>query len=171
MTEAQPPFMVSYELTTEDLVDYMRVAQRGLNSVGIVAGCIGLIYGAYLSWTGDVVLGAVLAAMGTFLVLLSATRYADRLRARSVGRRIIGTQSTFTIDEGGIAASTATGTGHAPWAAVDNVLEGPRTLVLRRGRAAKIWLPKRALGTPDQSAALLRFVRDHVGRADAKPNS
>jgi hypothetical protein len=163
VTNNAPPFTVSFELTTEDLVDYLRVAQKGLNSVGIAAGVIGILYGAYLAWTGSVTLGAVLGGMGAFMFLVSATRHADRLRARSAGKRIIGTQSTFTIDESGIAASTAGGTGHAPWASVDNIVESPRVVVLRRGRATKIWLPKRALGSAEESESLLRFVRAHVG--------
>jgi hypothetical protein len=104
----------------------------------------------------------VLVAMGAFLILVSATRYADRLRARSVGKRIIGTQATITFDDGGIASSTAGGSGHASWAAVDNIMESPETLVLRRGRLTKLWLPKRALGTPAERDALLDYIRAHV---------
>ena len=162
MTDQQPPFTVRYEIQTEDLVDYLRVAQKQLNNIGIGAGMLGVLYGAYIAFTGDVVLGAVLAAMGAFLIIISATRYADRLRARSVGRRIIGTQATLAFDEGGIASSTAGGTGHASWATVDNVLESPETLVLRRGRLTKVWLPKRALGSPEESAPILTFIRAHV---------
>ena len=162
MTENHPPFTISFELQTEDLVNYLRVAQRGLNSIGLGAGFVGMIYGAYIAWSGDVVVGAVLAAMGAFLFLVSTTRYADRLRARSVGRRIIGTQATLTFDEGGITSSTAGGTGHASWAAVDNIVESEDTLVLRRGRLTKVWLPKRALGGDEESDALLEFVRAHV---------
>ena len=162
MTDTQPPFDVSYEIQAEDLVDYLRLAQRNLNNIGVGAGFVGILYGAYLAWSSDVVLGAVLAAMGAFLIIVSATRHADRLRARSVGRRIIGTQATLTFDEGGIASSSAGGTGHASWASVDNVLESPQTLVLRRGKLTKIWLPKRALGSPDESAAILEFIRAHV---------
>lgn len=162
MSNTEPPFTVTFELTTEDLVDYLRVAQRSLNTIGMTAGVLGMIYGAYLAWTGDVAVGAVLLAMGAFLFLISATRYADRLRARSVGKRIIGTQATLTFDEGGIASSTAAGSGHASWASVDNILEGPETLVLRRGRLTKLWLPKRALGSSAEGAATLDFVRAHV---------
>ena len=162
MTNTQPPFTVTFELTTEDLVDYLRVAQKSLNTIGMGAGVVGMLYGAYMAWTGDVVVGGVLVAMGAFLILISATRHADRLRARSAGKRIIGTQATLTFDEGGIASSTTTGSGHASWAAVDNIQEGPETLVLRRGRLTKIWLPKRALGTGAERDALLDFIRAHV---------
>ena len=165
MSDTEPPFTVTFELTTEDLVDYLRLAQRSLNTIGMSAGALGMIYGAYLAWTGDVVVGAVLLAMGAFLFLISATRYADRLRARSVGKRIIGTQATLTFDEGGITSSTAAGSGHASWASVDNILESPETLVLRRGRLTKLWLPKRALGSSAESAAILDFVRAHVSGA------
>jgi hypothetical protein len=163
----QPPFTVTFELSTEDLVDYLRVAQKSLNTIGMAAGVVGMLYGAYMAWTGDVVVGGVLVAMGAFLILVSATRYADRLRARSVGKRIIGTQATITFDDGGIASSTASGSGHASWAAVDNIMESPETLVLRRGRLTKLWLPKRALGTPAERDAMLDYIRAHVSRPGA----
>jgi hypothetical protein len=162
VTDAGPPFNVRYEIHAEDLVDYLRLAQKNLNNIGIGAGMLGVLYGSYIAWTGDAVLGAVLAAMGAFLIIVSATRHADRLRARSVGRRIIGTQATLTFDEGGIASSSAGGTGHASWASVDNVLESAETLVLRRGKLTKIWLPKRALGSPGEAAPILEFIRAHV---------
>lgn len=167
MTNTEPPFTVTFELTTEDLVDYLRVAQKSLNTIGMAAGVVGMLYGAYMAWTGDVVVGGVLVAMGAFLILVSATRYADRLRARSVGKRIIGTQATITFDDGGIASSTAGGSGHASWAAVDNIMESPETLVLRRGRLTKLWLPKRALGTPAERDAMLDYIRAHVSRPGA----
>ena len=162
MTDSQPPYNVRFEIQTEDLVDYLRLAQKNLNNIGIGAGMLGILYGAYLAWTSDVAIGAVLAAMGAFLIITSATRFADRLRARSIGRRIIGTQATLSFDEGGIASSTAGGTGHASWAAVDNILESPETLVLRRGKLTKVWLPKRAFGAPEESDAILEFIRAHV---------
>jgi hypothetical protein len=167
VTNTEPPFTVTFELTTEDLVDYLRVAQKSLNTIGMAAGVVGMLYGAYMAWTGDVVVGGVLVAMGAFLILVSATRYADRLRARSVGKRIIGTQATITFDDGGIASSTAGGSGHASWAAVDNIMESPETLVLRRGRLTKLWLPKRALGTPAERDAMLDYIRAHVSRPGA----
>src|SRR5687768_7031325 len=79
----QPPFTVRFEIGTEDLVDYLRLAQKNLNNIGIAAGTAGVIYGVYLAWTSDFGPGALLAAMGAFLILVSATRFADRLRARS----------------------------------------------------------------------------------------
>ena len=162
MTDTQPPFNVTFELTRDDLVNYLRLVQRNLNSIGIGAGLIGVGYGAYLAWSADITPGAVLAAMGAFLILVSATPYADRLRARTSGKRVIGTQATFTIDEGGISSSNSRGSGHASWASVDNIVESPETIVLRLGKRTKIWLPKRALGSPEESDAILEFIRDHV---------
>lgn len=163
MSDPGPPFTISFELKRDDLVDYLRLVQKNLNKIAVGAGLVGILYGAYMAWSSsDVVPGAVLAAMGAFLILVSVTPYADRLRARTVGKRIIGTQQTFTIDEGGISSSAAGGTGRAAWSTVDNVLESAETLVLRRGRLTKIWMPKRALGTPEEADPILEFIRAHV---------
>ena len=171
MTDTGPPYRASFELTADDLVDYLRVAQKTLNNIGIGAGILGMLYGGYLAWNGDIALGGVLFAMGAFLLLISATRYADRLRARSIGRRIIGTQASFTIDEGGIDSTTVAGTSHASWAVMDNAIESPEMLVLRRGRLLVLWLPKRAMGTPAERDAMLEFIRAHISGGGAKARS
>lgn len=157
-----PPFNVSFQITRDDLVDYLRVAQRTLNSVGMGAGIVGALYGIYLAYLGDTALGAVLVGMGAFLFLVSATRYADRLRASSIGKRIIGTQATYTIDDGGIDSDTVAGKAHVSWSAADNYLESPAVIVLRRGKVTVTWLPTRAMGSPAERDAVLAFLRAHV---------
>ncbi|MEP7379219.1 MAG: YcxB family protein [Chloroflexota bacterium] len=158
-----PPFNVSFQVTTEDLVDYLRVAQRTLNSVGMGAGIVGALYGIYLGYLGDAALGAVLVGLGAFLFLVSATRYADRLRARSIGHRVIGTQATYAIDDGGIDSNTVAGKAHVTWSAADNYLQSPAIIVLRRGKMTVTWLPTRAMGLPAERDAVLAFIRSHVG--------
>ena len=167
MSNSAPPFTTTFELTTNDLVDYLQVAQKTLNTIGMAAGILGIVYGAYLAWLGEVALGAVLALMGVFLFLVSATRYADRLRASSIGKRIVGTQATFTVDDGGIDSSTAAGRTHVSWARVDNLMESPQVMVLRRGRTTVLWLPTRAMGTPAERDAMVDFIRTHVAPSDA----
>lgn len=162
MSNTAPPFRISFELTTDDMVDYLRVAQKRLNSIALAAAVLGMLYGAYLAWLGDVAFGAVLAVMAASLLLVSATRYADRLRAKSIGKRLIGTQATFTIDDGGIDSSTAVGSAHISWGVVDNFMEGAQTIVLRRRRMTLLWLPKRALGEPAEREAALKFIRAHA---------
>ena len=156
-------FQLTFELTTQDVVDYLRVAQRVLNNVGMGAAIVGVLYGIYLAAYGDVVLGGVLVAMAVFLFLASATPYMDRLRARSIGKRIVGTRASYTIDEGGIESITVAGKRHVPWSAADNLNEGPAVIILRRARATIVWLPKRAMGSPAEQDALLEFIRAHYG--------
>ena len=157
------PYHLTFELTTQDVVDYLRVAQRVLNYVGMGAGVVGVLYGIYLAAYGDVVLGGVLVAMAVLLFLASATPYMDRLRARSIGRRIVGTRASYTIDESGIESTTVAGTRLVPWSAADNLNEGSGVIILRRARATIVWLPKRAMGSPAEQEALLAFIRAHVG--------
>jgi hypothetical protein len=158
-----PPFSFSFELTTQDVVDYLRVAQKTVNNVGIGAGIIGVLYGISLGYLGDVALGIVLIVMAVFLLLASATSYMDRLRARSVGKRIVGTRASYTIDEGGIDSTTVAGQRHVPWSDADNVLEGSAVIIVRRARTTIAWLPKRAMGSPAERDALLEFIRAQVG--------
>lgn len=165
MSNTAPPFHISFELTTDDMVEYLRVAQKRLNTIAVVAALLGVLYGAYLAWLGDVLFGVVLAAMAAILFLVSATRYVDRLRAKSIGKRLIGTQATFSIDKSGIDSSTAVGSARIPWGNVDSFVEGPHTIVLRRKRLTLLWLPKRAMGEPAERDAALKFIRAHAAPA------
>ena len=157
-----PPFTATFKMTTDDLVDYLRLAQKALNNIGMLAGAVGALYGIFLAYQGDAAVGAVLVGMAIFLFLVSATRYADRLRASSLGKRVVGTQASYTIDEGGIDSHTVAGKAHVSWSAATNLLESPTMVVLRRGRTTILWLPKRAMGSPAERDALLAFIREHV---------
>ncbi len=159
----EPPFTDTFEITTEDMVNYLRVAQKTLNSIGMGAGVVGALYGAYLAYLGDLVVGAVLIVMGAFLFLASATRFMDRLRARSVGKRVIGTQAKFTVSDDGIDSDTVAGNAHLSWSQSDNVVESDETILLRRGRLTICWIPTRAMGSPAERDAQLEFIRAHVG--------
>ena len=163
-----PPFTATFHVTRDDLVDYLRLSQRTLNRIGMAAGIVGAAYGIYLAYLGDATLGAVLVGMGAFLFLVSATRYADRLRAGSIGKRVIGTQAVYTIDEGGIESDTVAGKAHVTWLAADNCLESAAVIVLRRGKMTVTWLPTRAMGSPAQRDALLAFIHSHVASASPR---
>ncbi len=163
-----PPFTASFQISRDDLVDYLRVAQRTLNNVGMGAGIVGGLYGIYLAYLGDVTLGAVLVGMGAFLFLVSTTRYADRLRAGSIGKRVIGTQASYTIDDGGIDSDTVAGKARVNWSAADNYLESGAVIVLRHGKRTVTWLPTRAMGSPAERDAILDFIHSHVTRASPR---
>ena len=162
-----PPFTDTLDLTTDDLVDYLRVAQLRLNNIGMAAGVIGVLYGIYLAIIGEVALGGVLVVMGIGLFLASATRFMDRLRASSIGKKIVGTKAVFVVSDAGIDSTTVAGKAHIPWSASDNVSESDRVIVLRRGRTTVVWLPKRTMGTPAEADAQLDFIRAHVSPVGA----
>ncbi|MEP7360381.1 MAG: YcxB family protein [Chloroflexota bacterium] len=165
----EPPFTDSFQITRDDMVDYLRVAQRTLNTIGMGAGIVGALYGIYLAYLGDTALGIVLLVMGAFLFLASATRYMDRLRAASIGKRIIGTQATLTVGDSGIDSDTVAGNAHVSWSQADNVVESPQTIVLRRGRLTICWIPTRAMGLPAERDAQLEYIRAHVGAPPGTP--
>jgi hypothetical protein len=160
-----PPFTDTLELKTDDLVDYLRVAQRTLNGVGMGGGVVGVLYGVYLASIGEVALSGVLVVMGIVLFLASATRFMDRLRASSIGKKIVGTKATFVVGDNGIDSTTIAGKTHIAWSSSDNVAESDRVIVLRRGRVTVVWLPKRAMGTDAEREAQLEFIRGHFGAA------
>jgi hypothetical protein len=164
-----PPFTDTFEITREDMVDYLRVVQKTLNTIGMGAGILGALYGAYLAYLGDTALGIVLIVMGALLFLASATRYMDRLRAASIGKRVVGTPATFTVSNAGIDSSTVAGNAHVSWSQADNVVESPATIVLRRGRLTICWIPTRAMGSPAERDAQLAYIREHVGEPAGTP--
>ena len=164
----EPPYQVTFVITTEDLVDYLRVVQRTLNMFAAAAGAVGIIGSLIVAVLVDPVSAVVLLLVGGFLLLSASTRYFDRWRARRQGRSVIGTNATFTISKAGIEARTGTGTGHISWPDVTRVSESSAMLVLMRDRLTLGWLPKRALGPDPRREQVLAFIRRMAGSAGAR---
>ena len=167
--EAGPPYRVEFVVTTDDLVEYLRLAQKTLNTVGVVGGLLAAITGLLFAYFGDVALGAGGVVIGLIWLLFAGTTYVDRWRVGRQARSIIGTSAGFVLDASGIDVQGATGTGHVPWSTVTRVLESSTTVILKRDRLTLAWLPKRVLGSSAHPEEVLSFIRRAVLATGAHP--
>ena len=154
-----PPYRIEFEITRDDLVDYLRLAQRTLNAVGVVGAVVAFSVAVLLVVFDEIPFGLLIAGLGLFWMISAGTPIVDRLRAGRVGRSIIGTPASFVVGEAGLEVVTATGSGHIPWSAITRVVEGPKMVFLKRDRLLVAWLPKRA--TSDE---VLAYIRANVDR-------
>lgn len=163
-----PPWNVSFTISVDDVVGYLRIAQANLNLVGS-AIAIGLIALGILvtAFANDTFTGAFLMIAGVAFYAFGNTDYFDRWRVRRVGRSILGTEASFTIDEAGIASVNATGSGRMPWGAITEFKENKQVLVFRRDRINAAWIPKRAFASAEELTAVKDFIDAHIGRPTA----
>jgi hypothetical protein len=160
-----PTYRVSFTVTVDDVVAYLRLAQRTLNLIGAVLGLFGIVVGIVSGLAlADAVTGVWLVVLGLVIFAGATTEFLDRWRARRVARSILGTESIFTFDETGIAAQTVTGSGRVPWSAVTELKKNDRLMLIRRDRLMVAWIPTRAFGSAEEQTAVEALIRNHIGR-------
>jgi hypothetical protein len=163
VVRADRPFSVSFTITADDVVAFLRLAQRRLNTVVATMGVILVALGLALSiQSGEATAGLLEIVVGLTVFGLTATEFLDRWRVGRVARSIVGTTNSFTFDSNGITAQTATGSGRIPWDAVTQTVENERMLLIKRDRLTVVWIPKRAFASPDDVALLRSLILSHA---------
>jgi hypothetical protein len=157
---------VAFTITVDDLVGYVRVAQKNLNLVGS-AIAIALIAAGILvtALANDTLSGAMLMIVGVSFYAFGNTDYFDRWRVRRIGRNVLGTDVSFTIDDTGIASVNASGSGRIPWSAITDVKESSRVIVFRRDGRNAAWLPKRVFASEQELAEVQQLIASRTGGA------
>ena len=163
------PIKVSFTITVEDLVVYLRLLQRRLNTIGVLLGIAVMGFGAIIATiTSDPFTGVWTLGIGALLVFFAGTEFLDRWRVRRAGRSLIDSEASFVFDDEGISADTVTGTGKVAWAAVTQLLSNDRVLVVKRDRVPVVWIPTRAFSTPEEVVTLVEFIEGHIGRGESE---
>ncbi len=161
-----PPFRISFTITVDDVVVYLRLLQQRLNRIGVLLGLIVMGVGAVLAvLTLDAFTGVWTFAIGVLLVIVAGTEFLDRWRVQRSARSLIGSNASFTFDEEGIEADTVTGSGRVEWSALTELMRDDRVMVIKRDRIPVVWIPARAFASAEERAALEAFVREKLGRA------
>jgi len=163
-----PPWTVTFTINVDDLVGYVRIAQKNLNLVGS-AIAIALIAAGILvtAFANDTFSGAWLMFVGIAFYAIGNTNYFDRWRINRVGKNVIGSDATFTIDDAGIAAVNSSGSGRMPWSAVTGVKENSRVIVIVRDGKNAAWIPKRAFASAGELADVHEYIHAHIAPASA----
>lgn len=163
-SSGEPPIKVSFTITVDDVVAYVRLMQQRLNRIGVALGLAVMTVGGILGIvTLDAFTGLWTLAIGVLFVVLAGTEYLDRWRVQRGARSLIGSQASFTFDERGIDAHTVTGSGRVPWSALTELKRDARVIVIKRDRIPVVWIPTRAFASTDERAAVEEFIARHLG--------
>ncbi len=165
MPTTSPTFHVSFEITVDDFVAYLRLLQLRLNTIGVVLGLVVMGIGATLAvLTLDAFTGVWTFAVGLILVIAAGTDFMDRWRVRRSAKSLIGSKASFKFDDEGIDAETVSGSGNVPWSSVTELKRNDRVLIIKRDRIPLVWIPLRAFSTAEDEEAFEFFIRAKIGR-------
>ena len=160
--DADRPITVRWTMEADDILGGSRLYQRRVwlfLRVGVViAGALGVVFfaiGADASlWLPPV----AVAVLFGFYVLLGIRRSVTRQ-----GRSVIGEEVVFLVDAEGAHQDLAGGHSWIEWRVLTAVIENETTIILKRDRMPSYFIPKRAFASGAEAAALVAYMRAHLG--------
>ena len=164
-SSASSSHSISFTISVDDIVVYLRLLQRRLNTIGVILGLVVMGIGSVLAIiTNDAVTGVWTFAIGAIFVALAGTEFLDRWRVKRSAKSLINSKASFTFSDNGIDADTVSGSGHVPWSNVTELKRDQRVMIVMGGRAPVCWIPARAFATAADADALADFIAGHLGR-------
>jgi hypothetical protein len=160
------PHTVSFTITVDDVVGFLKLQQQTLNRVGLALGLAALLVGAgYAAFAADLFSALWFGGIGIVILIAAGTDVFDRWRVQRGARSLIGSTASFTLDDEGIASETITGSGRVPWSSVTRLLQSDRTLLIKRDRVPVAWIPTRAFASPDELNATVAFIQGKLAKS------
>jgi hypothetical protein len=149
---------VSFVITSDVGSDAAQLAYRSLfRNVRLIA-LAGLIVGAVFIFLGSPEFAVVVFAASVATLIVGSGPVQRWMAGREI-RSVIGSSVAMTIDEEGIHARSAIGTGEVPWISMTEVREGPRTVMFMRDRVPVGYIPESAFESPSQRSDIIQFAR------------
>ena len=160
-----PPFRVSFTVTVDDIVAYLRFLQRKLNLIGTALGLLVMSIGGVVALiTEDAFTGVWTFSVGLLFVVLANSERLDRWRVRRSARSLIGSSSSFVFDDNGIKVDTVAGRGRIPWTDVTEMIQTDRVVVVKRDRVPVVWIPKRAFASETDQSEIVDLITRSIAR-------
>lgn len=159
---------ISFQVTEDDLVNYVRLMQRTTNLVGTGLGIAAGGVGVYILLTGDPVVGLINLVLGLVILTFARTPVLDRLRIRRVAKRIVGTSARFQVAASGLDVDNAGFHGHVAWSTVTGTRANDKIICLMSGGTSQGWMPAAAVGSAEEQAEFLEFVNEQIDAADQR---
>jgi hypothetical protein len=165
-SSASASHSISFTISVDDVVAYLRLLQRRLNTIGVILGLVVMGIGSVLAIiTNDAVTGVWTFAIGALFVALAGTEFLDRWRVKRSAKSLISSKASFVFRDNGIDADTVSGSGHVPWSNVTELKRDQRVMIVMGGRVPVCWIPARAFATAADADALADFISSHLGGA------
>ncbi len=141
----------------------MAPLRRRMTFLSLVA----LAAGAVLVLVGDWTFGPALVMFGLLTLALTVIRGPERWLINRRGRSVIGGTSELVFGEDGVDFASPQATGRIAWAAMTDVREDARTVVLLRDRILVAYAPVAAFGPPERRAEVVAYIRARLEAAAA----
>ena len=159
---------ITFTITVDDVVVYLRLLQRRLNTIGVALGIVIMGIGSVLAViTNDALTGVWTFAIGAVFVVLAGTEFLDRWRVKRSARSLIQSKASFSFTDNGIDADTVSGSGHVPWSNVTELKRDQRVMIIMGGRAPVCWIPTRAFATAADADTLADYIASRLRGAQS----
>jgi hypothetical protein len=169
MSEDAQRYELQFEITVDDVVDFLRLDQRTLNAAGAIGGVALVAVGiVFIFLAGDVLFGLLSILLGAGWVALAQTTYFDRWRSSRQAKEIIGHTIRLSIGDAGIGVSANGKRTPVEWASATGVKDDERIVIVARNRQPGLWIPARAFASADQRAAVIDYMRAHISETRAQ---
>jgi hypothetical protein len=166
---AGPPFRVDYPITADAAIDAARLAMAPLRRRMTFLSLAALACGAGLVLLGDWTFGPALVMFGLLTLALTVIRGPERWLINRRGRSVIGGTSELVFGQDGVDFASPAATGRIVWAAMTDVREDARTVILLRDRILVGYAPVAAFGPPERRAEIVAYIRARLEAATGAP--
>jgi hypothetical protein len=168
MSPEKPRYQVTFPITVDGLVDFLRWRQRTLNLVGAILAIGMLGVNALLLLAGFPLLFVLLLSIpGLVLLVTAVTPWFDRWRVRRYARSLLGSTASFGIGPTGIHSETGGVTGDIEWSSVTGVVDTGKVVVISRDRMAVAWIPNSAFASDAERHEVVSYIRERIAAASA----
>jgi len=157
-----------FEITLDDLVDFLRLDQKVLNATGAIGGLAMIAVGVvFIVGSGDLIFGLLSMLLGLGWIGLSHTRHFDRWRTGRQARAIIGRKVRLSVGKTGIEVTSNETETKVDWSGATGVKDDERMVIVARQRRPALWIPTRAFASADQRAEAIAYMRERTVEARA----
>jgi hypothetical protein len=163
-------YQLTFPITVDGLVDFLRWRQRRLNLVGAILAVAMLAVNVLLLAAGLPLLFVLLLSIpGLVLMIAAVTPWFDRWRVRRYARSLLGATASFGIGPTAIHSDTGGMTGDMEWSSVTAVVDTGKVVVVSRDRMPMAWIPKSAFASDAERLEIVTYMREAISVAQQTP--
>ena len=174
MTTSNARYRLQYEMRADAMIDAVHLHQSGIYRLVTFAVALmllsALILAAMASAFADLrwllLVAGLLAAWGTLTLVVARGRRLLRWGVRRNARSVLGGTVELMLGDDGITTTARYSSGFVPWSQLTGVREDERTVLFVRDRVLLGYAPSTAFASAEHRAAVLRFAREQIERAD-----
>lgn len=160
---AATSYRLQYTVTAAAYTDAARLHQSVmLRRYRIVAAGIAVV-GLAVAFIVDASTGLPIAIFGGLLLATTWMEFVDRWLIGARGRSLIGSTTTYDIDDAGIHYRSQLGTGLIAWSALTVVRSSEKVVVLSRDRVMAAYIPATAFGSRAELETFVAYARSRLG--------